>query len=572
MQKKILGLNSGGPNTAAVLLVDGEIVYAVEEERLTREKQTRSFPSNAIKAILEFSNMELEDLDAVAINWNPAINLEAPNVPQNQRARYMGEIYSQIPYHLMSLKSDNLSSRSQQTLHFLDNSKIDIHYIAHHMSHASCFFSSPFENAAVLTTDAFGEKQSITFSEGKGNKLDLVWSQEFPHSLGSFYSVFTEYLGFVPSSEEWKLMGASSYGDAENFYDKLLQTFKLLDKGGFELDLTYFNHYQFYRPGMFTSRLAQLLEIEPREKGVPLTQDHYDLAAAAQKVFEDIYFHLLSSLHEMTGQTNVIISGGAALNCVANGMVMEKTSFTDIFVPPVPDDSGGAMGAAYYLYNHIMEEKRGPAMRSNYLGPEFSNEEVVEFLNKSGVPFVQLEDPAKGAAEMIADGKIIGWFQGRLEYGDRALGGRSILADPRDPDMKRKVNATIKYREDFRPFAPSIHIEAIGEYFENAVSTPFMEKASRIRPDKHKIIPAVTHVDGTGRLQTVSKDQNFLYWNLINEFKKITGVPIVLNTSFNLKGEPIVCSPKDAIRTFFTSGLDGLFLGNCLVKKKLQTN
>jgi carbamoyltransferase len=568
LQKKILGLNSGGPNTAAVLLVDGEIVYAVEEERLTREKQTRSFPTNAIKAILKFAGAELEDLDAVAINWNPAINLEAPNVPQNQRARYMGEIYSQIPYHLMSLKSDNTSSRSQQTVHFLDNSKIDIHYIAHHMSHASCFFSSPFESAAVLTTDAFGEKQSITFSEGKGNKLNLVWSQEFPHSLGSFYSVFTEYLGFVPSSEEWKLMGASSYGDAEKFYNKLLQTVKLEDKGGFELDLTYFNHFQFYRPGMFTSKLAQLLEIEPRAEGAALTQDHYDLAAAAQKVFEDIYFHLLSSLHEMTGQENVIISGGAALNCVANGMVLEKTSFLDIFVPPVPDDSGGAMGAAYYLYNHIMEEKRGPAMSSNYLGPEFSNEEVVEFLNKSGVPFVQLEDPAKGAAEMISDGKIIGWFQGRLEYGDRALGGRSILADPRDPDMKRKVNATIKYREDFRPFAPSIHIESIEEYFENAVLTPFMEKASRIRPEKHKIIPAVTHVDGTGRLQTVSKDQNSLYWNLINEFKKITGVPIVLNTSFNLKGEPIVCSPKDAIRTFFTSGLDGLFLGNCLVKKK----
>ena len=567
MQKKILGLNSGGPNSAAVLLADGKIVYAVEEERLIREKQTRRFPLNSIKSILKFSGIELEELDAVAINWNPAINLEAPNTPQNQRARHMGEIYSQTPYHLMSLKSDNFSSRSQQTLHFLDNSKIDIHYIAHHMSHASCFFSSPFENAAILTTDAFGEKQTITFSEGNGNQLNLLWSQEFPHSLGSFYSVFTEYLGFAPSSEEWKLMGASSYGDTEKFYGQLLETFNLIDQGGFELDLTYFNHFQFYRPGMFTSKLVQLLGVEPREEGAILNQDHYDLAAAAQKVFEDIYFHLLTSLQKMTGQENVIISGGAALNCVANGMVLENTSFSDIFIPPVPDDSGGAMGAAYYLYNHIMGGKRGPAMSSNYLGPEFSNDEVVAFLNKSGVPFRQLDNPAKSAAEMISDGKIIGWFQGRLEYGDRALGNRSILADPRDPDMKRKVNATIKYREDFRPFAPSIHIGAIEEYFENAVSTPFMEKASRIRPDKHKVIPAVTHVDGTGRLQTVSKDQNPLYWNLIDEFKRITGVPIVLNTSFNLKGEPIVCSPKDAIRTFFTSGLDCLFLGNCLVKK-----
>jgi len=371
----------------------------------------------------------------------------------------------------------------------------------------------------------------------------------------------------VPSSEEWKLMGASSYGNAEKYYDRLRTTVQLKDDGGFELDLTHFNHYQFYRPGMFTSKLPKLLEIVPRREGEPLTQDHFDLAAAAQKVFEDTYFHLLSHLHQKTGMDKVIISGGAALNCVANGRVLEQTAFSEIFVPPVPDDSGGALGAAYYLYNHIMGAGRDFVLTSNYLGPGFTNQEISDFLNKSAVPFTQLDDPGKTAAEMIAEGKIIGWFQGRLEFGDRALGNRSILADPRDPDMKRKVNATIKYREDFRPFAPSILLEKIDEYFENAVSTPFMEKASRIRPEKHKIIPAVTHVDGTGRLQTVSQEQNCLYWNLIDEFRKITGIPIVLNTSFNLKGEPIVCTPKDALRTFFTSGLDGLILGNCLVKK-----
>jgi len=568
LQKKILGLNSGGPNTAAVLLVDGKVVYAVEEERLIREKQTRQFPSNAIKAILDFSGMKLEDMDAVAINWNPAINLEAPNTPQNQRARYMGEIYSQIPYHLMALKSDNLSSRSQQTIHFLDNSKIDIHYIPHHISHASSFFCSPFEEAAVLVTDAFGEKHSVTLYEGRGNRLETIWSQEFPHSLGSFYSVLTEYLGFVPSSEEWKLMGASSYGDSEKYYEQLRTTIQLKDDGGFELDLTHFNHYQFYRPLMFKPKLSQLLGIMPRKEGEPLTQNHYDLAAAAQRVFEDTYFHLLSHLHKKTGMNKVVISGGSALNCVANGKVLEQTPFEDIFVAPVPDDSGGALGAAYYLYNHILGAERGFILTSNYLGPGFTNQQISDFLNNSGVSFTLLDDPGKTAAEMIADGKILGWFQGRLEYGDRALGNRSILADPRDPDMKRKVNATIKYREDFRPFAPSILLEKIDEYFENAVPTPFMEKALRFRPEKHKIIPAVTHVDGTGRLQTVSKEQNDLYWNLINEFRKITGIPIVLNTSFNLKGEPIVCTPKDALRTFFTSGLDALFLGNCLVKKQ----
>ena len=567
MQNKILGLNPGGPNTAAVLLVDGKVIYAVEEERIIREKQTRKFPINAIKMALEFSGMKLEDLDAVAINWNPAINLETFNIPQNQRARYMGEIYSQVPYHLMTLKNDNRSSRSRQTIEFLDNSEIDIHYIMHHISHASCFFCSSFEEAAVLTADAFGEKHSIMFCEGRGKHLETIWSQEFPHSLGSFYSVLTEYLGFKPSSEEWKLMGASSYGTPEKYYDKLMRTVLFKDDGGFELDLTFFNHYQFYRPGMFTSKLVKLLKILPRKEGQPICQEHYDLAAAAQKVFENIYFHLLTQLNEKTGMDKVVIAGGAAFNCVANGKVLEQTPFSDIFVPPIPDDSGGALGAAYYLYNHIMGGKRDFILSSNYLGPGFSNQEISEFLNKSGVAFTQLDNPAKTTAGLIANGSIVGWFQGRLEYGDRALGNRSILADPRDPDMKRKVNATIKYREDFRPFAPSILLENIDDYFENATPTPFMEKALRIHPRKHKIIPAVTHADGTGRLQTISQDQNCLYWSLIDEFRKITGIPLVLNTSLNLKGEPIVCTPQDALRTFYTSGLNNLILGNCLIKK-----
>ena len=567
MQNKILGLNSGGPNTSAVLLVDGKTVFAVEEERLIREKQTRRFPSSAIKTILEFSGLKLEELDAIAINWNPAINLEAFNIPQNQRTRYMGEIYYQVPHHLMALKSDNHSSMSKQTIQFLDNSEINIYYIAHHISHASSFFCSPFQDAAVLTVDAFGEKNSIMFCEGRGNHLETIWSQNFPHSLGSFYSILTEYLGFIPSSEEWKLMGASSYGNPGKYYERLKKTVQLKEEGGFELDLKYFNHYQFYRPGMFTSKLIELLELPPRNEDEPISEKHYDLAASAQKVFEEIYFHLLSHLHRMTGLKKIVISGGAALNCVANGKVLEETSFSDIFVPPVPDDSGGALGAAYYLYCHIMGEKRNFELTSNYLGPGFSNQEISGFLKKSRVEFTRLDDPSKIAASFIADGKIIGWFQGRLEFGDRALGNRSILADPRDPDMKRKVNATIKYREDFRPFAPSILSENINDYFENAALTPFMEKALTIRPEKRKLIPAVTHVDGTGRLQTVSQDQNSLYWNLINEFRKITDIPIVLNTSFNLKGEPIVCTPKDALRTFFTSGLDCLILGDCLVKK-----
>ena len=568
--EKILGLNSAGFNTAAALICGGQVVFAAEEERLIREKRTRRFPMQAIREALKVAGLRLEDLDAVAVGWNPAINLEAFHAAQSQRARYLGELFYSVPSHLMTLKQNNAVLLSQQTVEFLDGSRLAVSYVMHHLAHAASFFCSPFDRAAIMTIDAFGERQSVLFAIGEGERLRAVWSQDFPHSLGAFYSTMTEYLGFRAQSDEWKVMGASAYGDPGRFEDKLRDLVRLKDlpdDAGFELDLLYFKHYQFPRTRRYTSRLRDHLGLEPNEPGRPLTQDYYDLAAAAQRVTEDVYFHLLNQLHARTGMTTLVVAGGVAFNSVANGKIRQRTPFERVFVPPVPDDSGVSLGAALYLYHQVEGRPREYVMTSNYLGPGYSDTEIQDALAKFKVRHTVLPNPAKSAAELINAGKIIGWFQGRLEFGDRALGNRSILADPRDGSMKDRVNDTVKYREPFRPFAPSILLDYVADYFVDAEPTAFMEKVLPIRPEKRPLIPAVTHIDGTGRLHTVGREQNPLYYELIEEFRRLTGVPVVLNTSFNLNGEPIVCSPQDALRTFFSSGLDALVMGNCLVEK-----
>ena len=563
----IAGLNAAGFNTSAALLVDGELVYAVEEERLNREKRTRKFPAQGLLSALKHAGLQIEDVDAFAFSWNPAINLEAPNAALTQRARFLGEFLYSVPMQLMALRRNNEAALTRQTITFLDGRELDAFFITHHLCHASAFFVSPFEEAAILSVDAFGEKHCVMFSKGSGHNLESLWSQDFPHSLGSFYSSMTQYLGFAPQYDEWKLMGASSYGDPRRFDGKLRELFQLKDDAGFEVDLSYFNYHQFHRPGLYTAKLREHLGLAPNETDCPLTQEYYDLAAGVQLVTEEIYFHLLRQLHRKTGLKHAVLSGGVALNCVANGKVTTNTPFEEIFVPPTPDDSGGSAGAAFYLYHHIGGRPRKFALSHNFLGPGFSGEDILRELQKFGIRYTALNDPAAKGAELIAGGKIIGWFQGRLEFGDRALGNRSILADPCDPQMKDRVNLVIKYREPFRPFAPAILEEHVDDYFIGAPSTPFMEKVFLIRPEKRASIPAVTHVDGTGRLQTVGDQQNPLFARLIRSFNAIRGVPIVLNTSFNLKGEPMVCSPQDALRTFYTSGLDALIIGDYLVEK-----
>ena len=550
------------------MLVDGRVVYACEEERLNREKKSRKFPIQAVRDGLARSGMTLEDVDVVALSVNAGIYLEHLDTVHSERLRYRGEMLYSTPAYLISLLKDDTSTATRQQFEFAHGSKLSLDWIEHHIAHAaSTFYLSPYDRAAILTMDGFGEKACGLFGRGRDHKIDVLYRQDFPHSLGSFYAAMTELLGFQPYSDEWKVMGAAPYGTPDRFLSKLRDLFKLNDDGSYEMDLSYFNYYQFHRPGMYAPKLLTYLGVKPNEEEVELQDVYYDLAAATQKVTEEVYFFLLRRLHAMTGEKSVCLAGGVAFNSVANGKVVAETPFESVFIPPIPDDSGTSLGAALYVHHHVQGHPRMAPMVSNYLGPGYSNEEIEETLDRFHVPHQRLDHPATTAAEMIAGGKIIGWLQGRLEFGDRALGNRSILADPRRAEMKDKVNATIKYRERFRPFAPSILAERMADYFLDAAPTPFMEKVFLIRPEKRSEIPAVTHEDGTGRLQTVSREQNPLYYELIQQFEKRTNVPVVLNTSFNLKGEPIVCSPQDAIRTFFSSGLDGLIMGNSLVVK-----
>jgi carbamoyltransferase len=568
MKKTVLGLNTVGFNTSASLIINNKLVSAVEEERLSREKRTRRFPLKAINFCLKQAKLKYEDLSAIAISWNPAINLEHFNPSMSQHSGYFPSmLHSNLNYIIKELGSENLNKDYfQQKLILKKNKKIDIYFVNHHLSHASNYFLSPFKNASILTLDGFGENECMSFYSGNGSKLKKILSQNFPHSLGSFFSTFTEFCGFKPQSEEWKLMGASAYGQNSKYY-KLIRSLVYLESGGFSLNLKYFNHYLFHRPRFYNQTMTDYLGIKPNTNSDKLTKNFYDIAFAAQKVFEEIYLHLINLLYKKNNSQNLVISGGCALNCVANGKVLSNTKFKKLYVPSVPDDSGASTGAAHYISNIVLKNKKRHTMINNYLGPSFTNSNVVNKLNQLGIKYKISKNISYEAAKTISQKKIIAWFQGALEFGDRALGNRSILADPRDFKMKDKINKKIKFRENFRPFAPAILEEYTKDFFEVEETSFFMEKALKIKKNKRYLIPSVTHVDGSGRLQTVSKNTNYKFYSLIKEFYKITAVPLVLNTSFNVQGEPIVCSIEDAIKNFYLSGIDELYIENCIIKK-----
>ena len=560
----ILGINAFGFNTSASLLKNGVLTGAVEEERLSREKRTRKFPIKSINYLLNKESVSLKDLSAIGISWNPAINLEYFDHKKSDNLSYIPDLLHSVPNHLFKM-SKNLNEDFFKQEIKIGSKTLPIFYVKHHLCHGANYYLSPFKNSSMLTVDAFGEKQSTVFFKCSKN-INQIWSQEFPHSLGSFYSTFTEFCGFKPQSDEWKLMGASAYGDEKKYYKRIRDLVILKPNGGFDLDLKFFNHYQFHRPNYYNSSMSDILKLKPNNKQ-ELNKNYYDLCASTQRVFEDIYFHLINSLQKMTKNKNLVISGGCALNCLANGKIIEKTKFKNVFIPPMPDDSGAGLGAAYFVYKDIMNNKKRATFKNNFLGPNYPNNKIKTILDKYHLSYKFIKNPSKEAAESIANGKIIGWFQDRLEFGDRALGNRSILADPRKKNMKMRVNATVKYREKFRPFAPAI-IDTEGyNYFENYQDSRFMEKTLKIKKSFRNKIPAVTHKDGSGRLQTVSKE-NTKFYNLIKEFKNITGVPLVLNTSLNYKGDPMVCSPEDAIKTFYLSGLDEMFIENYKLSKK----
>ena len=557
----ILGLNAFHGDSSAAL-VNGPLIAAFEEERFNRQKHWAGLPVLAAQQCLNG-----EQPDHIAISRNPSAHLLQKLARIAIRPSEWTRLSSRANNNLrVSRVSEELLASG------IDTTRAKVHHVEHHRAHlASAFFCSPFDEAAVVSIDGFGDFSSVMWGVGKGNQIDVTGSVHFPHSLGLFYTAFTQFLGFPKYGDEYKMMGLSAYGEPR-FVDKVRLVVRT-EKDQVRLNLDYFIHHSQgvemtwdnCEPALGSVYSSRMLETfgEPRANRAPLEQHHMDLAASVQKVLEENYFELLNYIQRQTRQKAVCLAGGVALNCVANGMIFDRTDFQDVYVQPAAHDAGTSFGAALYVQHQILNEPRAYVMKHVYYGTEYSDAEVLKDLEAAGCTYYRLSEQellARTVAQ-IADGKIVGWFQGRMEFGPRALGNRSILADPRRTDMKDILNSRIKYREHFRPFCPSVLAENVGEYFECSYPSPFMVMAYKIKPAMQEVIPAVTHKDGTGRLQTVEKDANPLYWKLIRQFKEITGVPVLLNTSFN-ENEPIVQSPAQAIDCFLRTRMDVLSIGS----------
>ena len=572
----ILGINAYHGDSSACLVRDGELVAAAEEERFRRIKHWAGFPSEAIKYCLDEGNVRPEEIDHVAFSRNPLAHLHSKAFFALTRRPSLGLIRSRLA---------NMArmGRSRGTLASAlgaggSSLKAKVHRIEHHRAHsASAFFVSPFDTAAVVSMDAFGDFRSTMVSLGEGNHMEPVSTVEFPHSLGILYTAVTQYLGFPRYGDEYKVMGLAAFGQP-TFLDELRRMVRPEPGGTFKLDLKYFRHASDGVPmtwddcepeigRAYSDHMVQRLG-PSRDPSEELTGRHQDIAASLQAGLEEVYFHILNYAHEATGQKSLALAGGVAFNSVANGRIFDRTPFEDVYIQSAAGDAGTALGAAYFVHHQRSGRPRQFVMSSAYWGPGFDESRFADVLDGRGLRSDRLPDDElyRRTAGAVADGKIVGWFQGRVEWGPRALGNRSIIADPRRAEMKDILNARIKRREPFRPFAPSVLIEAVGDYFEQTYPDPFMIKVYPVRPEKRDLIPAVTHVDGTGRLQTVSREDNPRYWSLIKEFERQTGVPMVLNTSFN-ENEPIVCTPEQAIECYQRTQMDVLVLGNYMVEK-----
>jgi carbamoyltransferase len=560
---KILGINHSN-DAAAALVVDGRVVAASQEERFSRLKHDASFPDKAIDFCLKTQGITLGDVDAVGFFWNPGIHAESPLRRLTQSVRHHVEYLYGVPARLIPRLGERVS-RMEETIHLASGRKLPIHYLTHHLCHAAAaFFTSPFEEAAILTADGYGERQSTTIYRGHGLDLELLAEIDFPHSIGSFYAALTDYLGFRANSGEGKVMGLASYGRESEYVGKVRKLLALSERG-FELDLSYFEFFH-DRPHRYSEKLVALLG-PPRQPESAVERRHEDIAFALQAVTEEAMLHLARKARALTGAKNLCVAGGVALNCVANGRLQRETDFEKFFFYPAAGDTGTSVGAALAVEHLLSGGPRSMEVASEYLGTGFSTAQVRAVLDRGRLRYHTLTNPEVTAARMLADGLIIAWFQGRAEFGPRALGNRSILADPRRQDMKDVLNATVKFREPFRPYAPSVLEESCGKYFGSDVPSPYMLRAYPTRPEMIDVLPAITHVDGTARVQTVNATQNPRYYRLIKEFGRITGVDCVLNTSFNIRGEPIINTVDEAIKCLMTTGLDALFVEDYLVVK-----
>src|SRR5215831_736979 len=534
----VLGINHSN-DSAACIVRDGEVLGATQEERFSRSKHDRAFPTRAIEFCLQRAGARLEDVDAVGFFWNPGVHAQTFSYKQSAVPRHHMEFLYSVPNHLLRAWRGDTVAAVEQSFSMKSGRTLRVHYVTHHLAHAaSTLFRAPWDQAALLTIDGYGERTSTHIAVGRGFEIETLHTIEFPHSVGSLYAALTEHLGFRPNSGEGKVMGLGAYGKP-TYADALREMVELTDDG-FRLDLRYFAYF-LERERRVSDRLVARLG-PPRAPESPLEQRHYDLAASLQLVTEEILLHLTRLTRRLTGLERLGMAGGVVLNCVANGRIVREAGFEDYFFQPAAGDAGTSLGAALWVTHGLHRVPRRFVETVDTLGVEFTDAEIEQELGKAALPFVRLRDPAAAAAELLAAGRIIGWFQGRAEFGPRALGNRSILADPRNPEMKDILNRRVKFREAFRPFAPSVLVERSGELFTPGGPSPFMLRAYHTREDKRSVVPAVTHVDGTARVHSVTRTSNPLYYRLIEEFDRRTGVPCLLNTSFNIRGEPIVNS------------------------------
>ncbi len=572
----ILGLNAYHGDAAAALVVDGELVAAAEEERFNRIKHVAGFPALSAAWCLAEGGISPEELDHLAVSRDPRANVGQKllrTIRHGASARYL-KARLQNAAKIRDVRTALAESLGLEA----GALRAEVHNVEHHEAHvASAFFVSPFDEAAIFSVDGFGDFCSTMTAVGHGNSFEVLDRVLFPHSLGIYYSALTQWLGFPEYGDEGKVMGLAPYGDA-SAHMKAMRDVLQTNGDLFALNLDYFTHdkegvdmtWDEGSPRIGRIYSDKLVETfgPARERGAEMTKHYEDVAAALQKRFEEVYLHVVDRLQVRTGMTNLCLAGGVALNAVANGRIRPETGFDGLYVQPAAGDSGTAVGAAYYVWNQELGRPRGFVMTHAYTGPEYSDAEMEAAVRAAGLEPHHLDDDAlfPTVAQRIADGDVVGWFQGRMEFGPRALGHRSIVADPRRSDMKDVLNARIKHREPFRPFAPSILADATGTWFDQDYTSPFMVLVYKTKPDKRERIAAVNHVDDTGRVQTVDRNIEPRYYRLIEEFGRLTDVPVLLNTSFN-ENEPIVRTPTEAVDTFLKTHMDVLVLGNYVVAR-----
>ena len=568
----VLGISCYYHDSSAALIKDGLVVAAAAEERFTRKKHDTTFPINSVKYCLKSQNITIKDIDHIGFYEKPFVKFE----------RVLSQHLQMFPRSLKTFTSSipswineklRVVRKIKKTLKY----KGDILFVEHHMAHAGSFLISPFERAAIITIDGVGEWTTTAYGIGDGTNIELMKEIKFPSSLGLLYSAITAYLGFSVNNSEYKVMGLSPYGNMDRktnkYYEKLIKIIDVKEDGSYKMNMKYFIYH--YADRMPSKKLCKLLGGPIRKPESELTQHHKDIAAALQMVYEDILFKILNHVYKVTNCNNLVLSGGCGLNSVANGKILRNTHFKKFWAQPDPGDGGTSVTTASYIYHTVLNNKRNFVLKDSYLGPSFSTEKIKRFLETNSINYSEFKDNEeliKKTAKLINEDNVIGWFQGRMEWGPRALGSRSILSNATNPKMQEILNLKVKHREKFRPFAPVVCEDDALEYFDCDKPVPeptdFMLMVYPIFREWHSKMPSVTHVDGSGRLQSIRKYQNPMYHDVIKEFGKLSGIPILINTSFNIRGEPIVCTPSDAYKCMMGTGIDYLVIDKFLVKRE----